>query len=338
MIDDGRRSDEAHEEANTYQDVVEGDNTSAALRRVVQKVGNPHIIDTLTDQLAGADLTTLLLEVMRRRSLSISPAELVRSYDTSRFVTPAAVPYAELRKAETSLLRRLPSDFDLIALAPVLPLGSHSALAPVDQNKVISTVRGSEVAADPTNGLALEGATRRRSLRKEARRSAEQVKLAAFQRVVRAQRFEGAANFAHFELMGLVTAGRDRGDFRFERDSAVEHITYATEAVLETGADSVRIALTDFTAGSLARVCDQVRDALSDLRQVDVVDRPDREDGRGYYQGFCFKTFATFREHELEIADGGLVDWTAQLLQDRKERLFISGLGVDRLAVLFRED
>jgi hypothetical protein len=35
----------------------------------------------------------------------------------------------------------------------------------------------------------------------------------------------------------------------------------------------------------------------------------------------------------FEIADGGLVDWTQRLVPSRKERLMISGLGVERLAL-----
>jgi len=33
------------------------------------------------------------------------------------------------------------------------------------------------------------------------------------------------------------------------------------------------------------------------------------------------------------IADGGFVDWTQRLTGNRKERLLISGFGVDRLAI-----
>ena len=36
----------------------------------------------------------------------------------------------------------------------------------------------------------------------------------------------------------------------------------------------------------------------------------------------------------LELGDGGFTDWTAQLLGNRKERLLVSGYGVDRLADL----
>lgn len=62
--------------------------------------------------------------------------------------------------------------------------------------------------------------------------------------------------------------------------------------------------------------------------------RPEREAGRAYYDRMCFKVFATASSERFEIADGGLVDWTQQLLQNRKERLMIGGLGVERVALL----
>jgi len=36
----------------------------------------------------------------------------------------------------------------------------------------------------------------------------------------------------------------------------------------------------------------------------------------------------------MEIGDGGFTDWTAKLLASKKERLLISGYGLDQLAVL----
>lgn len=50
-----------------------------------------------------------------------------------------------------------------------------------------------------------------------------------------------------------------------------------------------------------------------------------------YYQGLQFKIMLTIDGQEFDIADGGFVDWTQQLLQNRKERLFISGLGTELL-------
>ena len=57
-----------------------------------------------------------------------------------------------------------------------------------------------------------------------------------------------------------------------------------------------------------------------------------RQRGRGYYRDLCFKVYANTGGHLEEIGDGGFTDWTAQLLTNAKERLLISGIGVDRLA------
>jgi hypothetical protein len=47
-------------------------------------------------------------------------------------------------------------------LSPVTPLGTCGVVGPVSQNRVVSTVRGTEVVSDSTNALAVEAATRRR--------------------------------------------------------------------------------------------------------------------------------------------------------------------------------
>jgi len=57
-----------------------------------------------------------------------------------------------------------------------------------------------------------------------------------------------------------------------------------------------------------------------------------RQLGRGYYRDLCFKVNAHVRGELMEIGDGGFTDWTAQLTASRKERLLISGVGLDRLA------
>jgi hypothetical protein len=197
-------------------------------------------------------------------------------------------------------------------------------LGTVDQNKVISTIRNTEVAADPTNGLALEAATRRQ---RDPRADAP-VRLAALQRVLRAQQFDGSATFAHFALLGLVSAGRDTGGFGFEQRFAVEQLQVVCDAMRAAGAERVELRLTTLET-RFVPVTKAIRAALSG---VDVDEDPERSSGRGYYIGLCFKVFTTIAGQRFEVADGGLVDWTQKLLNNRKERLFISGIGIDRLA------
>jgi hypothetical protein len=57
---------------------------------------------------------------------------------------------------------------------------------------------------------------------------------------------------------------------------------------------------------------------------------PERETGRGYYVGACFHIYATNEAGaEFALVDGGFTTWTQQLLNNRKERLLISGLGTE---------
>lgn len=302
-----------------------------ALRRVLERVGGPEVLDLLAEGLSGADLTTLLLEVFRRRAERLSPAEVMRRYRGDRFVAPAPISFAALRRAEDALLSELPDGFELLVLAPVLPLAAHTAVATVDPRKVVATVRGSEVAADPTNALALEASLRRSAALAADPRSRALIRLAASQRVVRAQYFDGPGMLAHFQLFGLVTAGRDTGSQSFEHQQLTEHLRFAARGLAAAGARRTRIRLTCL-AESAGSVVEQVRHDLAALPDVDVSEDPDRSTGRGYYTGLCFKVYAGIAGQELEIGDGGFVDWSQLFTGNRKERLLISGLGVDRLA------
>ncbi len=272
-----------------------------ALTRILRTLGGPAVLDDLS-RLSGSDLTTVLLALMRRRAGALSGPDVLRRYLSDRFVGPSEVPFAVLRAAEDRLLDALPPDFSVLGLAPVAPLGTCSVVGTVDQNNVLSTVRRSEVAADPTNALALEAAARRSGT--------ADVRLAAVQRVARAQRFDGPGRFAHFTLFAAVSAGRDRGSLAFERQHFAEHVEF-----LRAVCGDVEVRVT-------------VLDPRFEVVRGDLPADPSRTSG--YYQGLCFKVFL----HGEEIGDGGFVDWTQQLLGNRKERLLTTGIGVDRFATV----
>jgi hypothetical protein len=301
------------------------------LRRISARLG-PETIDAIAG-LSGADITTLMMEIARRRADEVDAAEVLRRYRSDRFSRPTGFDPDALDRAERLLAGALPTGFDEVALAPVVPLGTHR-LAGVDQSRVVSTVRANEVAADPTTGLTLEAAVRRAAVLRADARSPEVVRLAASQRVLRAQRFEGAATFSHFQLFGLVSAGRDTGDLGFEREAFGEHIAFVCAVLLRLAVSAIEVELTDLTGDTMEPVAVSVRDVVGGIPGATVLDRPEREAGRAYYDRMCFKVYATAGAERLEIADGGLVDWTQQLLQSRKERLMIRGLGVERIALL----
>lgn len=315
----------------TDHEHLDDSRTGPALRRVLARPGGPELLDLLADELSGADLTTLLLEVFRRRADRLTPADVMRRYRSDRFVAPAPTDALALRRAEDLLLTALPDGFEPLVLAPLLPLAAHSAVASVDPRKVVATIRASEVAADPTNALALEAAERRSRHLAADPRSSTPVRLAASQRVVRAQHFGAPGMLAHFQLFAMATAGRDTGSLAFEHEHLAEHLEFAAKALSSAGIKHAEIRLTCLDEASIP-LLERTRATLAPSPGIDVLDDPHRTSGRGYYTQLCFKIYATIAGTPVEIADGGFVDWTQKLVGSRKERLLISGFGVDRLS------
>ena len=60
---------------------------------------------------------------------------------------------------------------------------------------------------------------------------------------------------------------------------------------------------------------------------IQVVETSEKE--IGYYKGIQYKVDIKWGDKTFEIGDGGFVDWTQQLLQNKKERLLIAGFGFD---------
>ena len=308
--------------------------TSGLLDRVVRGIGGMDVVGRLA-ALGGSDFASVMLEVVRRRAARETPASILRRYANDRFVRPGSTSWRSARRAEDILLGCLPAGVDLVTLAPLVPLGTHSALGTVSQHKIVTAIRACEVVADPTNALALEAAVRRASPTQgnpaQSGPAQGRVCLAAIHRVVRAQRFPVGWS-AHFGLFAMVTAGRDEGDRRFERSALAGHLRFAVAALRAAGLPLVQVALTPLSdAGE--RIAAAVAEELAALSAGIVTDHG-RTAGRGYYLDVCFKVNVLVDGVPIEIGDGGFTDWTAKLLASKKERLLISGYGLDKLAVL----
>ena len=305
-----------------------------AVDRIVREHGDD-ALRLLGDTLSAADLTSLLLEVMRRRAEAVSPANVLRAYGRDRFVRPATVDARRLLEIELLALTAVTPPFVPVATAPLVPLGTH-AVADVHQNRVVSTVRRSEVPADPTNSLALEAAVRRRRLLTVDPRSSTFVHLASTDRVVRAQRFDEPRSFAHFTLLGLVSAGRDTGHHSFESNAMHEHLRALTRVTDHLGVRQVTIGLTDFGGHHHDVLHDLTTSFASD--DVEVTIRSDRTAARGYYPDLCFKLRVVHHGEEIEVGDGGIVTWTQGLVGSTKECLMTSGLSLERLALIATDE
>ncbi|MET8051623.1 hypothetical protein ABZU75_28890 [Streptosporangium sp. NPDC005286] len=316
------------------------------LDRILREGATPGLLSALVERLSPTDLQTLLLEVYRRRAAAVTPGGLLRAYERNRFTAPSALDAGELARLDALVHGRLARHgFTGLALSPLCPLGTNSAVATVDQRKVVTTVRNTEVVADATNVLALECAVRRRESLRAAPRSRQRVRLAAVHRVVRAQAFAGPGMSAHFALLALCTAGRAEGSFTFETAALAEQIGVHLDVLrgareLGYQISAVRVLLTDLTEGRHRQALhEHVLNRLAPAHpDTTFAFDDDRVSGRGYYSGACFEIrAATPTGDDHSLGDGGFTTWTADLLSDAKERLLISGLGLERLCGLFHQ-
>jgi hypothetical protein len=313
---------------------------SDILRRIERAAGVEHLVTILADRLDPTDLQSLLLEVYRRRSERKSPAALLSEYETNRFVRPAPADPAALLEWERIAFATLPDEFVAMDLSPVCPLGTSAAVAAVSQNCALATSRNTEVVSDTTNVLALESAARRRELLRGDARSASTVRLAASQRVLRAQHYQDPRLLPHFQLFALVSAGRDPGAGAFEVEALSQHVRFYVRALRRFLGNGVplRVSVTDLESDPPRERWqqDRLQQLAAGLPDVEIRSDPARSTGRGYYLDVCFHVHAASESGEwVELADGGAVDWTRKLLSNAKERLMISGIGSERVVARF---
>lgn len=278
--------------------------------------------------LPATDLHTLLLAVARARAEAVTPAGVLRRWGEDRFVRPSTYDPRHLVQVEARLWNLLPSYVAGVELSPLAPLGTITALAPLRQHRVVTTVRGTEVVSDPTNALAVEAASRRRGL------GLGRVDVAACHRVVRAQQF-AAGYAAHFRLFALVSSTRTSGSGATEARLLVDHIGFWQRVLGEfLSGLATRIEVTIFGDPILSeRLTDTVLPAVA-AGGVPVVENPARTRGAGYYAGAAVALYADVDGATHDLGDGGLTTWTARLLGDAKERCLVSCVATERLSAL----
>jgi hypothetical protein len=272
--------------------------------------------DALIDGLSPSDLQSVLLDVSRERAAKVTPARLLQRWQQDRFVRPSTSDPRKLVKTQQRLWELLPAQFAGVELSPVTPLATCSAVATINQHQVLSTIRNTEVASDPTNVLAVEAAVRRRA-------GQARVDLAACQRVVRAQAVEGPGMFAHFQLFALVSSARDTGSGRTEAGMLIDHLRYWHDVLGDEGEFT-------FTAFAPSAVRERIDDTVRPALKADLTEDVERTKGANYYSG----TALGIGCNGSELGDGGFTRWTADLLGDAKERCLISCVSTERLTAI----
>ena len=305
--------------------------SNPVINALLSRLDDPDLLKKL-DSLPATELNSLLLEVMRLRSLSISAGDLMKTYQENRFVVPSAIDALTFLKTELELLELAGAHgFEPMELSPLAPLGSCSSIGLADQNKIVSALRGTEVVADATNLMALESSTRR----KESSFDHSIVNLCAVHRHVRAQAIPPGKGFtAHFKIFCAVTSGADRGNLAFEKDAILSHLRFYKAYFVDTvkvGKVSVVIkglAAEGKSAASSRKLYDHV---VGNLKGVDLTFTEVPLDEHRYYRHTRFSINLDYNGSEFNIGDGGFVDWAEKLTSNSKERMFTSGIGLELL-------
>jgi hypothetical protein len=283
--------------------------------------------EALASGLAASRLWSLLLGVLEARATSRTPANLTEQWGQDRFVEPCYLDQRLLHEVDGHLLA-VARAFEAVELSPLAPLGVCSRVALASQNKIVSTIRGTEVVSDPTNVLALECARRLRA------DGGLHVRLATSHRCVRAQTFPKRRGLAaHFRMFCLVSAAHERENRRFLSDALTEHINTHLAALerleqhgYQTRDRRVRLLATERNVQLAERVATNVN---ADVRHQ-VLEHP-------YYDGIRFMIdVKADQDGEIPLIDGGAFDWLHKICANNKLTFVASGMGSQLLAHLLR--
>jgi len=295
------------------------------IENVLEKAGNKNLINELTIRLSQSEINTLLLALSKKITNKNTPSDILSKYESNRFVKPSELNPIKVKKVEIMMLEMAEaSGFLSVLLSPASLLGSCSVIAKVDQNNVISATRGLELIADSTNMLAIYLANGIKN--KTIDNTKSPVHLSATCRVTRGQMYKTYEFVPHFSLFTIVSSGKNTGSYGFEKDAIARHMQFYINYFEEklghklTVTLNVRNGYTD-KIGFIDRIHCHLREIYPYTDFIMNVE----ETENSYYQGINFKIIV----EGIELVDGGFVDWTQKLLGNKKERLLISGTGID---------
>jgi hypothetical protein len=275
----------------------------------------------------ASEVWSLLLGVLEERARQRTPASLRQQWARDRFVQPCYVDQRTLNELDGHLLAAAAA-FEAVELSPLAPLGVSSAVALASQNKIVSTIRGTEVVSDPTNVLALECAKRL-----QADPDAH-VRLTTNHRCVRAQAIPKLPGFAaHFRMFCLVSAGHERESHGFLVQALSEHIRTQLAALARLEEHGYSFGERKIKLFATERFGVHARRVAAAVDGASVIHAPLEH---GYYDGMRFNVFVRAPSgDEIPFIDGGAFDWLRKLMSNQKMVFVASAMGSQLAAYLF---
>jgi len=145
----------------------------------------------------------------------------------------------------------------------------------------------------------------------------------------------------------LAVAGVDRDKVReavrAHRPGSGERLQAELGVALPSPVTDPRTELRDIPEPQFSRLCtmkDRVVDPLmAKFPEAQFRFTLARLEGLGYYTGLCLRISPESEDGgRFAVTDGGFTDWTARLLQDKKERLITSGIGTEFVCRRYRAE
>lgn len=303
---------------------------------IIKKFDLQDIVNVLSNELSGSELNSVLLNVFNKRVQQETPSTLLKKYEDNKLVRPAQIDVLKYKEDELNCYKIIASKgFEPIELSPVAQLGTSSVIATVDQKKVLTALRNTEVQSDPTNAIALHYAL----LKKKDALEDKAYNYSNISRLVRTQAFSNPNFTPHFSVICLISCGKDSGSFNFEKEELLKHLS-ASYAICKDfyGLKTICFELIPMkgydSQSQLITQCISYIQAERNDFKISVA-KPDQENN--YYYGFRIKLKVIIKDIEYEVGDGGLLDWTQQLLANKKERMMTMGIGFQVLHQLTKQ-
>ena len=302
----------------------------AIVDRILEKLGDKELVEKLLS-LPKSDLNSLLLDIYRKQSDRITPANVLKLHETNRFSVPSEISPVEYHRFQSEILDIAQGlGISPVLLSPAAPFASCSAFGCVDQNNVVSATRGTEILGDPTNMLAIIIAD---GLKRKEITNHSPIHYCTTARVLRAQPFPKVKGYySHFGLFCVVSSGKDVGSYSCEKELLLKHLQCYRKLVVEKYSAEFSVIIgkrRGYTDGDgfFEFMAELIKSVLPSAHISYDFDSEDNN----YYKGISFKLCMTMDGQTIEIGDGGFTDWITQMTGNNKERCLTSAIGVDRL-------
>ena len=302
-------------------------------KRILSEFGDMELIEKFLS-LPNSDFNSLMLEIFQSRVSDKTPIGIVKEFQTNRFAVPSDLDPVAYHILETEFLTSA-KEFDIkpVLLSPASPFASSSAFGCVNQNNVVSAVRGTEILSDPTNMLAIIIADK---LKNKKTDNTVPIHFCTTARVLRAQIFPNTGrHFSHFGIFCIVSSGKDTGSYGCECALFQKQLMFYKKFLIDKYDAKLSIVLRKRLGypdadGFLDKMAELVKNEFPDVPLSFDLNHTDNN----YYKGINYTMYMERDNNKIEIGDGGFVDWMQKKTNNKKERCLISGIGIDRLLLL----